>query len=200
VTVFVEVVRPDRSDMDKDAHERVTRARERLGQRDGLHVIVELLTFPSDEIVETVRRAMDGSPLGQWFEMPGAARWRLDEHPQGGRSGEFKWPANEHRAHRLISDEYGHFAADVPYVLAVDTNATLLSPEGWSEAFVRCFQPLRNRRLGATIAYREYSLAAADPLRTLACLRINPHATRQIPVELVRLLEALHQQIAVSAA
>ena len=76
--VYMEVVAPDRSDMDKDAHDRVLRARERLGETDGFHSLA--------------------------------------------------------------------------------TNATLLSPEGWSAAFERCFQPTRNRKLGATVACRGYSL------------------------------------------
>ena len=199
IAVYMEVVTPDRSDSDKDAHLRVMRARDRLGESDGLQSVVELLTFPTDEVVDSVAAAMRDAPLGQWCEIPGVARWRRDEHPTGGRSGEFKWPANEHRAHRLISAEYDHFAAEVPYVLVADTNATLLSPEGWTAAFAECFKPSRNRKLGATVAYREYSLEVANPQRTFACVYANPYAYRPVPAELIRVLMGLNQPIDMAA-
>jgi hypothetical protein len=197
--VYVEVVTPDKSDLDKDAYERVARARDMFGPREGEFLKVELLTFPFDDVVAAVRAGIERSALGESAEIPGVARWRRERPADGGSRGEFSWPSNEYRAERLISSEYHHFAAPVPYILVVNVSATLMTPEGWSAAFGRAFQPGRNRKLGATVAYQDYVAAADFRWGSSMAFRVNPHATYPVPQRLILALESMHRPLLAAA-
>lgn len=193
--VYIEIVAPELSDLDKEARSQITRAMNRLKAATGQHLRVELLTFPTDEAIERVRAGISSSPLGESVELPGIARWKLDSSPDSGPRTEFSWPANEYRASRMISAEYDHFTADVPYVLVVNTGATLLPPDGWTAAFARAFQPTRNRRVGATVAYYDYVLATDYSFRSAVRVLKNPYAHHPVPPRLLRALADLNQPI-----
>jgi hypothetical protein len=94
-----------------------------------------------------------------------------------------------------MSAEYHHFTADVPYVLVVNTGATLLPPDGWTAAFARAFQPTRNRRVGATVAYYDYVLATDYSFRSVVRLLENPYAHHPVSPRLLRALADLDQPI-----
>ena len=195
VKIFCEVVTPDRSDLEKEAHNMVTRAQRVLGAKEGQHLEVQLLTFPTEAVIASVREGIDTSPAGDWVEIPGVARWRREEHADSGRRSQFSWPANEHRAERLISSEYHHFAAIVPFVLVVDTLTSSLPPEGWTQAFAKAFQPTRNRRLGATVAYRDYVLAGESDYRAIVQVLANRFATHVVPLRLLTAIASISRPL-----
>jgi hypothetical protein len=192
-TVYVEVVTPEKSDLDKDAADRVARAQDVLAPREGEFLEVELLVFPSDEVVAAVRSGIEASEIGEAVEIAGVARWRRDRLVEGGSRGEFKWPSHEHRAERLIRSEYHHLTARVPYLLVANVSATLMPPAGWAAAFDRAFQPSRNRKLGAAVAYQDYVAAAGFRWTSEMAIRTNPHATYPIPQPLITALVRMHR-------
>ena len=55
--VFIEVVAPDRSDLDKAAQDNVRRAPKILSAAEGQFLEVQLLTFPTDTVIAAVRRS-----------------------------------------------------------------------------------------------------------------------------------------------
>jgi hypothetical protein len=194
VMVYIEVVTPEKSDVDKDALARVERARDSFGPREGEYRKVELHTFPTDDVVAAVRDALERTELGMSGEIPQVARWRRERALDPGGRCEFSWPSNEFRAERLISSEYHHFAAQVPYILVANVSATLLSPDGWSAAFERAFQPTRNRKLGATVAYEDFVAAADFRWGSALSIRVNPFATHPIPERLIVAVRSMHRQ------
>ncbi len=193
VVTYIEVVTPEKSDLDKDALARVERARDSFGPREGEYRRVELLTFPTDEVVAAVRDALERTELGSSGEIPAIGRWRRERAANTGARGEFSWPSSEYRAERLISSEYHHFNAPVPFILVANVSATLLSPDGWSAAFERAFQPTRNRKLGATVAYQDFVGPPDFMWGSAMSIRVNPYATYPISPRLVLALEAMHR-------
>ncbi len=220
--VYVEVIAPERSDAMKEASEAIHSLASRLANGNPGTRIEVLLTPPfstdnSDDIVarvnsaqwRSVQREIAGIATFTKEAAPSTAivspriAWR-GESPvlgvgQGSVNGSVvtvvlvRLPMDDERAQRVLAGELHHFSRETPNLLIMNVTSVVGGMKGWTPLIEKCFQPTRNRRIGAVLLYEMMTVGLRAQIWERWRLVRNPHAYVPIPERLLDSLATLDQ-------
>jgi hypothetical protein len=220
-TVFAEVVTPGRSDAIREAQEQINNiSRELLSRSAGFNVELLLTPTAALGSIADIAAAVGAAPVSEAVqELPGIGRLLkgpapatpvfqpsipcTDPGPVLGTGGAevqstgvvamaaVRLPIGDQRAQRVLAAELHHLQPEQTNLLRMDVTQVIGGSGGWRDLILRCFQPGRNRRIGAVILFEGSSVGTKVERWERWLVLRNPHAYRKPPEDLLEQIEKL---------
>lgn len=219
-TIFTEVVTPGRSDAISEAQDQISSISRALLPRC-VGFSVELLLAPNSVAsISDIAAAVEAAPvaeliqdlqgIGQLLKRPAPATPMFqpsipysERRPVLGTAGAeiqsgvliamaaIRLPIGDERAQRVLAGELHHFQPEQMNLLMMDVTQVIGGSGSWRDLILRCFQPGRNRRIGAVILFEGSSVGPKMERWERWLVLRNPHAFRQPPESLLQQIEHL---------
>ncbi|SRR6266568_342598 len=221
--VYVEVIAPERSDAMKEASEAIHSLANRLADENpGTRIEVLFAPpFSTDNSHEIVARVNSAQRRSVQREIAGIATFTKETAPPAAViSPRIAWsgkspvlgsgtarvngsevtvvavrlPMDDERAQRVLAAELHHFSKDLPNLLVMNVTSVVGGMKGWTPLIENCFQPTRNRRIGAVVLYETAIIGQKSQVWTRWRVIKNPHAYVPVPERLLDSIATLDQR------
>jgi hypothetical protein len=220
-TIYAEVVTPGRGDAISEAQEQISGISRALVPRCvGLSVELLLTPSAALGSIAAIAAAVESAPvaesiqelpgIGQLLKRPAPATPTFspsipypERRPVLGAMGAeiqsgvptaiaaVRLPIDDERAQRVLAGELHHFQAEQTNLLVMDVTQVVGGSGSWRDLILRCFQPTRNRRIGAVILFEGSSVGPKVARWERWLVLRNPHALRKPPESLLNQIERL---------